>query len=369
MAKEADPRAEWSGFETALRGSKSLAPAYLLRGAERWFRDRAVDRVIERAKALDYEICRHDTKDPEFRAQRLLDDLTSSAMFASLRLVVVSEPETLLKKSGSNESALTRAIRGFVARKGGSIVLVADGLRADLAIVKELVSQGGELRSFRKLYERPPPWARNADPRSTELVEWLLARSREREVKLSSDQAVVLAHAQGNDLAALDDQLAALAAGGAAELFARLSATAAGSPGDVCDALLAGETPRTLQAVETLFSGGMRREKDGGRETDQNALVAILLGYLRPKVRSGLAAAELVKGGMQPEDAAGEVGITAFDKTLRGAIGTRPPEQWRSMLDDLLEIERRSRRGGEVDAADFVRLALRWSRRAPARAR
>ncbi|MBM3991339.1 MAG: hypothetical protein FJ298_10090 [Planctomycetes bacterium] len=368
MAKDADPRAEWSSLVTALRASKALAVAYVLRGAERWFRDRAVDALIERSRALEHELCRHDAKDPEFKAQSLIDDLSSSAMFAALRLVIVSEPEALLKKSGGTESALARAIRGFVARRAGTVVLVGDGLRADLAIVKELQSSGGEMRSFRKLYERPPPWARSADPRSTELVEWLLARAREREVKLSTDQAVLLAHAQGNDLAALDDQLAAIAAGGS-EVLARLSASAAGSPGDVCDALLAGETQRTVQAVETLFSGGMRREKDGARETDQSALVAILLGYLRPKVRSGLAASELVRAGVSSEDAAAQVGITAFDKTLRAAIASRVPEQWRAMLDDLLAIERRSRRGGEVDASDFVRLALRWSRKAAARAR
>lgn len=363
MAKEADPRAEWNAFEGALAGSPRLAPAYLLRGAERWFRDRAVTALVERAKATELEICRHDTKDPEFRAQSLIDDLTSVGMFASERLVVIAEPEALLKKSGGDDSALTKAVRGFVARKGGTVVLVADGLRADLVIVKELVAAGAELRSFRKLYERPPPWARNSDPRSSELVEWLLGRARERGVKLTPDQAVLLSHAQGNDLAALDDQLAALAAGGAQELFARLTATGAGSPGDVCDALLAGETPRTVQALETLFSGGMRREKDGGRETDRNALVAILSGYLRPKVRSGLAAAEFLRTGMSAEEAAKEAGITAFDRTLRAAIEQRPPEQWRGMLDDLLEIERRSRTGGEVDGNDFVRLALRWSRR------
>ena len=57
------------------------------------------------------------------------------------------------------------------------------------------------------------------------------------------------------------------------------------------------------------------------------------------------------------QDAAAEAGVTAFDKTLRAAIAQRPPEQWRRMLDDLLELERRSRRGGDVDENDFVRLA------------
>jgi hypothetical protein len=36
------------------------------------------------------------------------------------------------------------------------------------------------------------------------------------------------------------------------------------------------------------------------------------------------------------------------------------------MMDDLLEVERRTRRGTLVDANDLTALALRWRRREPA---
>jgi hypothetical protein len=39
------------------------------------------------------------------------------------------------------------------------------------------------------------------------------------------------------------------------------------------------------------------------------------------------------------------------------------------MLDDLVELERRSRRGATIDVSDLSRLALKWSKRTAARAR
>jgi hypothetical protein len=33
------------------------------------------------------------------------------------------------------------------------------------------------------------------------------------------------------------------------------------------------------------------------------------------------------------------------------------------MLDDLIDVERRGRDRAELDASEFARLALRWSRR------
>ncbi|MCC7011603.1 MAG: hypothetical protein IT454_03490 [Planctomycetes bacterium] len=370
MAKEPDPRAEFAQFESELAGTNGLAAAYVLRGPERWFRDAALERLLERARAAEIEICRHDAKDAEFALQRVLDDLTSFAMFATTRLVVVHEPEALLKKStNGDEASFAKAVRSFVKGRRGTLVLSADSLRSDSALVKELVAAGAKLHSFRKLYEKPPAWFKNPDPRSGELVEWLLSRARARSLPLTPDAALLLVHATGNELAALDDQLSALASGDAREALARLTSAAAGSPAEVSDALLAGEVARAARAIETLFQGGMRKDKDGVRETKGEALVAITLGFLRPRVRAGLAAAQAIELGAQPEAAATEAGVAPFDKTLRSAIAQRSPREWRAMLDDLLAIERRSRQGAEIDANEFVRLALRWSRKAAARAR
>jgi hypothetical protein len=108
----------------------------------------------------------------------------------------------------------------------------------------------------------------------------------------------------------------------------------------------------------------MRKEKDGSRETSTGALNAILLGYLRPRVRQGLAASEARIAGAKLDEAFAEAGVTNFDRGLRAAIESRAAASWRAMLDDLLELERASRRNVEVDVNHWTRLALRWRVRA-----
>ncbi|MBL8801400.1 MAG: hypothetical protein JNN27_05365 [Planctomycetes bacterium] len=360
MAKEPDPREVWSSFERELNASKGLPPAVIVRGAEAWYRTRAVDLLVERARAAEYELCRHDTRSPDFRAAALLDDLASTAMFASARCVVLGEPEALLKKQGGEESPTARALLAFVKRGAGALVLSADSLRADLSVVKALGELGARTYSFRKLYEKPSPWERDPDPARAELVSWVQSRARERKVAVTSDQALLLAHARGNDLAALDDELAAAAGAGGKFSLAGLASAAAGSPRDLADALIGGDLGAAALAAETLFRGGIRREKDGSRDTDEGALTAILLGYLRPRVRQGLAAAQHLERGAKPDEAASEAGVTGFDKVLRGAIAARPPAAWSAMLDDLLALERHSKSARGVDASEFAALALKW---------
>ena len=361
MAKEADPRAEWSALASELARAP-LRAAYILRGAESWLRGRALELVLDKARTAELELCRHDAKDPEFRLQMLLDDCTSEAMFAPARCIVLQEPDTLLRKnSDGEESATVRALRAFVRGRRGTLVLVADSLRSDLAIVKELLALGATLHSFRRLYERPGPWVRDSDPRRGELCTWLVAHARERGIALSADQALLLIHAHGNDLAALDSQLTEIAAGGA-QALARIASTGAGSPWETADALLAGDVARAVLAIETLFRGGKAKD-DGGRETNAGALVAMTLGGLRSKVRAGVAYAHAIERGLDGAAAQEEAGIGGNDQALKGALPWRSARDWRRMLDDVLEVERATRRGASVDAGDFARLALRWSRR------
>ncbi len=369
MAKEPDPREVWRSFERDLSSTPGLPVAVIVRGAEPWYRTRAVEALRERARQLDYELCRHDTRNPDFRAATLLDDLASTAMFASARCVVVSEPEALLKKQAGEESAVARAAVAFAKRGAGALVLNAESLRADLSVVKALGELGARIYTFRKLYEKPAPWERDPDPARAELVSWVVARARERKVAIAPDQALLLAHARGNDLAALDDELAAAQSAGGKFASAGLASAAAGSPRELCDALLGGDLGAATLAAETLFRGGIRREKDGSRDTDEGALAAILLGYLRPRIRQGLAAAQLILRGATPDAAATEAGVTGFDKVLRGAIAARPPRAWAQMLDDVLELERRAKSARGVDASELAALALRWRVRRAAAAR
>ncbi len=371
MAKEPDPREVWNSFERDLSGAKGLPVAVIVRGAEPWYRARAVDALLERARQSEYELCRHDTRNPDFRAATLLDDLASTAMFASARCVVLSEPEVLLKKQAGEESAVARAALAFAKRGAGALVLNAESLRADLSVVKALGELGARTYTFRKLYEKPAPWERDPDPLRAELVSWILSRGRERKVSITPDQALLLAHARGNDLAALDDELAAAQGAGGKFASAGLASAAAGSPRELCDALIGGDLGAATLAAETLFRGGIRRDKDGSRDTDEGALAAIVLGYLRPRIRQGLAAAQGILRGATPDAAAADAGVTGFDKTLRNAIAARPPQAWALMLDDVLDLERRAKSARGVDASELAALALRWRvrRASPARAR
>jgi hypothetical protein len=367
MAKEPDPRDVWGALERDLGASKGLPVATIVRGAEGWYRSRAVDMLVERARAAEFELCRHDTRNPDFRAPALLDDLASTAMFASARCIVINDPEPLLKKQAGEESAAARAVLAFAKRGAGAVVLSAESLRADLGVVKALSELGARTYSFRKLYEKPSPWDRDPDPARAELVSWIVGRARERKVKITSDQALLLAHARGNDLAALDDELAAAQGMGGAFSIAGLSSAAAGSPRELADALVAGDLGASTLAIETLFRGGIRREKDGSRDTDEGALAAILLGYLRPRVRQGLAASQLIAAGAKPEQAAVDAGVSNYDKSLRGAIVARAPAAWAPMLEDLIELERYSKSSRGVDASELAALAMRWRVRRAAR--
>lgn len=365
MAKEPDPRAELATLEKSV-ASGELAPGYVLRGAERWYRQRAVELVIAAAQARGLEVCRHDSRDPDFRASGLAADLTSPAMFAAARCVVLSEPEELLKKTDSGaESSIARAARSFVAQKSGTLVLAADSLRADNATVKAIAAAGGAVHAFRRLYDRPSPWDRDQDPRRSELCAWIVARAKELGVAMTPERALMLAHAQGNDLAALDAQLARTAA----DANVLLELVAAGSPGEVADALILGDVPRATLAIETLYRGGVRKEKDGGRETGTEAINAILLGYVRPRLRQGLQAELAHSAGRAPAEAMTAAGIGQFDRALKDVFGKRTVAQWQTMLDDLLEVERRSRNGASIDASELTRLALRWSLRERSTAR
>jgi hypothetical protein len=362
MAKEPDPRTELAALAASLKAASGLRCGYVLRGAERWYRQRAVELVLAAAQSQGLEICRHDARDPEFRLQGLADDLTSQAMFAAARCVVITEPEDLLKKTSTGaESGIARAAKSFVKSKRGTLVLVADALRADNATSKEIAAAGGVVHSFRRLYDRPSPWERDQDPRRSELCTWIVARAKELGTALTPERALLFAHAQGNDLAALDAQIASMANAG--PNAPQLGLAAAGSPGEVADALILGELPRAMLAIETLYRGGVRKEKDGGRETSIEALNAILLGFLRPKLRQGLTAELARAAGASDADAQSAAGIGAFDRALRDSLGLRSAERWQAMLDDLLDVERRSRHGATLDASEWTRLALRWSRR------
>jgi DNA polymerase III delta subunit len=359
VAKEADPRAELARFAQGLE--RGLAPGYALRGEERWFVARALDALRARAEAAALEVCRHDAAEQAFSLSSLLDDLCGQALFASGRLVLVESADSQeLRTAGAKDGALTRAVTSFLLGARGTVALVGTGLRADQAVVRAIAAAGGGTFSFRALYDSPPAWA--PDPAQSELAQWLSARARERGLRLTADQALLLTKAKGNDLAALDSELVRLQAGGEGA-GANVELDAAGSPTRLADLMLDGNAPEALFEIERLWRGGFAKGKGAGRETSAAAILAVLFASLRRGVRQGLAGAAAVARGASPPQAADAAGVPAWPKArqaFQARLGARGAERWRAMQLELVELERRSRSGVEVDSSDLAALALRW---------
>ena len=364
MAREPDPRAELAQLKSAL--ASELPRGFVLRGAERYFRDRALREVKAGAKAAGLELCQHDAAGSEFELSRVLDDLLGGALFASRRCVVIENAEAQLLK----DSPLARGVLSFVTGDRGTVVLASKSLRADNQAVKAIAKHGGAVLSFRKLYDAPPPWEKFGDPRRTELVAWVVGRARELGCELSPDQALLLSKRTGTELEAIDSALASIAAGDGQELDVLGESSAAGSPFQVADDLVAGESGAAIAGIERLFRGGMKKEKDGTREQNRDALIAILMGTVRGRLREGLLVSEAMDRAGSFEGGLAALGMKLnpmVKRRLEEQVPARPPAVWRRMLEQALALERRSRSGADVDASDLASLALGWRRRQPVR--
>jgi DNA polymerase III delta subunit len=331
--REPGPTEQLEALARELAGGAALARGYLVRGDEGYFREAALRALTEAAVRAGLELARHDAGDPDFRPGELCDDLSSASMFAPARCVVLRRAGRLVRQEeGEAESggAALEAALAFLRRKGepGVLLLEAQGLRADSLLAKALREAGGRVLSLRKLWETSPPW--DPDPRRAELVQWLLARARERGIGLRPEEAVYVAAATGNDLGALDEQLGRIEHRGAASLRAVVPWTAGASPFDVAEALAQGELARALPGLEALFRGGFQGKE--GRETSEAALVAILLRSLRNKLSAALAAPE--------------------------AGSARSAPEWLGFARAVWALERRARSEG-VDVDELFRFALR----------
>lgn len=366
MAKEADPRQVWSALEADL--ARGLAAGYVLKSEEPWFATRALTLLIDRARQAGLEVCRHDAAEGGFRAAALFDDLCGNAMFDSARCVIVERPEDLLRKTDEGDPPFVRHARAFLEARRGTLVLLAAGMRADHALVKAVRKSGGELYAFRALWDSPPPW--NPDPTQSELVGWIGARATELGLRLTRDAALWLAKAKGNDLSALDGELANLAQAGP-QAAAALASDAAGSPRKLADLLADGDRAGALLEIERLWQGGFDKGRGGGRETSGGAILAVLFGSLRGNLRQALVGSAALAGGADAGAAADAAGVPTWPKARAGfaaRVRRQSPARWLSMARDAQALERRSRGAVVIDANDLAAFALRWGR-APAGAR
>ena len=95
MAKDQHPQEVLDGLRAALAGG--LAPGYVVRGEELFYRNAALDLLRERARAANLEVCAHDPTESGFDLARLQDDFAGGGLFSAGRLVIVHNPATDLR--------------------------------------------------------------------------------------------------------------------------------------------------------------------------------------------------------------------------------------------------------------------------------
>lgn len=344
---------------------EGLAPGYVLRGKERWFRRRGLELLRAEAQRQGLEVHAHSGRDPDFELAALLDDLSGAGLFAQRQLIVASAVDEELKTVAQRESALTRAVRAFCqSADAGTVVVVSEGLRADHAVSKAVVGAGGRVVDCRKLWDTPPPW--QPDPRRVELVRWILERARDEGLELSAEQGLALAAAKGNDLFALEAEIVRAAQSGDG-LGTQVESTATGIPWVVADDLVAGRLAEAMVGCQRLFSAGFA-SSSGKREVGQD----VLLGMTIPAIVKGAyqmaALSESLAAGESPE---GLSGPPARRKRAEDVARLRSPAEWRALLEDAIRLETRQKVHTSVCRDDLTRFALRWRvrRRPSGRAR
>ncbi len=364
--KELDPPTQLRDLIQRLQ-SQGLPRGALLRGEERYFIERGVEALVKGAVKQKLDVCKHDVSDPEFSLPKLLDDLVSSPMFASASCVLVRNADasrpgsgSILAKEGSKASPFTRSAISFLeSGREGCLILTGRSIRADHAIAKAMKAMEAPILSCRKLWDTPPAWA--PDPRKAELALWVGTRSRELEMRLSPDDCAYIATATGNDLSAIDTQLEKVKREGRDGLHKLVEWSSGGTPWKTADELLCGNAARGISAVETLFRSGFHSDRDGKTEVNPAALGAIVMGTMRSKARQGAVASRAVAQGASPQQAADTAGASSkmARESVLAMLQLRSAPAWESLYREVLELERRSRSGPEVDVNDFIALALR----------
>lgn len=358
---EASPMEQLEALARTLAGTP-IPRAFLVRGEERWFRDQALELLLANARKASFELARHDPQDPDFSLRALCDDLAAAPMFASARCVLVRNGAALIKKEGGDDAPFVRAARSWLddAAREGMLIVEAESLRADSVLAKAIASAGGTSLNLRRLWDSPPPW--DSDPRRTELVQWLLARARAKSIALNADDALYVAAATGNDLHALDDALERLRHRGQKSVRAAVGWSASASPFQIAEDLCRGDAPRAVAGIEALFQAGLEG-KDGVRDLQPEAVIAVLCGSLRSKLRQTLAGARVLAAGGDVGDAAEAAGVPGNPRArgeFEARVRARSAARWTELVRDLAALERRGRSGATLDANDLVALALRW---------
>jgi len=347
---------------------KAEAAVVVLSGDEPFFKDEALA-ALEEALGRPEKV----EKRPPGGARAgqdlsgILDELRTGSLFSAAKLLFVRDAEALVTQAA--EAVVGHAKRGARGGAAGTtLILEVGSLDKRTKAAKELEA-AALVVDCKRLYAEPPPWARNASPYDTPLVQWAVARARAAGLEARPDVAHALVQVTGNDLheiaATIDKiRLSGAKALGAAEVEALAGKTRKDDAFALAEAVGRRDLPRALSVSARLFERGMV-DKKGARIGDAGAIGIIAFGRIYAKLQEiRRTVAHLAGGGSkQKEVVAPALGIAPFlvDRALQDAERWRDLDvgpAWRALLDADLGLKGALPAGGPRAAIERLCVTL-----------
>lgn len=351
---------------------EGLPAVLVLAGAEAWFREQCL------GLALKWAFPDGDPGGGLVRmdaaldgARGVLDDVRSSGLFASRRVVVVERAEQVEAQPGmgdGRQAALTRlvlAVAPSLLAPSHLILLTGYGVKGRQSVsTDKLLGAGAWVVDCRALYDAPAPWERSA-PYEHELSRFLVERmKRVHGKRLGLEDAHALCLRVGPGLAELDDALRGLAlyVADRAEIRAQDIEAAVGVTREeavfgLADRVLDGEVDGVLAALDGVFERGLSGAR-GDTLLRPEALFPVLCAALYAGYRRMLLAAEALERGEPGAEVAKAQGVPPFRAEAFLARARRPSAQLLELHGAFLEAEMGAKGGGVPPRIALERLVI-----------
>jgi DNA polymerase III delta subunit len=311
--------------------AEGVPPVLVFAGAERWFREDGVARVV-RALLPDGDaggqFLRYDARRTEDRegVSAAVDELRSRGLFGGNKVVLIENPEAATGPwaAGGRTSPITRLARAASEHPAEGTCLVLLTRRPvkgrEAVPAKSLVGAGAAVVDCRALYDAPGPWQRNVPVHDHELSRHLVRRAAQAHGKrLALVDAHVLTRSVGSDLGDLDDALRSLALYAGEEeritgetIHAVVGATRTDPAWLLVDAVFERDRERALDLLDQALARGLGDAGGAAPVRGPEALFAYLAAALHGQYRKILRAAEALASGEEPAAVARAAGVPPF---------------------------------------------------------
>lgn len=324
-------------------------------GSERWFRDRVVEALVQRAFPDGDPgggLVRLDARRTEDRPRldAVLDELRGTSLFAEERVVVVDEPDAGTAPGPGKPLRSTSLVKEAMASApaGSLLVLTSSrGVKGKNSVGAAAIAKAGAwLVDCRSLYDAPAPWERGKAPHDHELARHVVERARTAHGRrLALDVAHAMTRQVGSDLGALEEALASLSLAlpeGAPITTEDVVEVVGRSREDplwtLVDAVLDGNVAEAVALVQQAFERGIHDER-GAHVHTHSGVFAFLDRALHGGWAKGFAAAEGLARGEGDAEVLAAAGVPSFSAAPFLARARRGPRLYEAAGRLLFEAE------------------------------